>query len=88
LIGFIKAMALFPAAQAAAQAELDRTLGSATVLPTISDLDRLPYIRFVVKEKLRCFLTSINGAIPHAARHDDEIDGYTIPAGAGIVPAV
>lgn len=32
--------------------------------------------------------TAINGAIPHAAMHDDEFNGYKIPAGAGVVLAV
>jgi cytochrome P450 len=32
--------------------------------------------------------TAINGAIPHASRAVDEIDGYIIPAGATIVLAV
>jgi cytochrome P450 len=54
----------------------------------MDDLVRLPYIRCVVKETLRWFPTGINGALPHAARNNDEIDGYHIPAGAGIVLAV
>ena len=87
LIAFIKAMALFPAAQATARAELDQHL-SATALPCVADLDRLPYIRCVVKETLRWFPTGVNGAIPHAARADDEIDGYHIPGGAGVVLAI
>lgn len=32
--------------------------------------------------------TAIGGAIPHAAREQDDIDGYIIPAGATVVLAV
>ena len=46
-------MALFPDAQAEAQAELDRIIGSER-MPMIQDFDSLPYIRCVIKESLRC----------------------------------
>ncbi|OCL13766.1 putative cytochrome P450 [Glonium stellatum] len=87
LIGFVKAMALFPEAQRAAQQEIDEIIGPNN-LPMISDFDRLPYIRNTVKEVLRWMPTTILGAVPHSAKSDDEINGYKIPAGAAIVLGV
>ncbi|RFU29308.1 hypothetical protein B7463_g7033, partial [Scytalidium lignicola] len=86
LIGFIKAMALFPDAQRAAQRELDKVVGDK--LPEFEDFDNLPYIRCVIKESLRWMPTAISGAVPHAARNADNVDGYYIPAGATVVLAV
>lgn len=87
IIGFIQAMALFPNVVIKAHEELDRIVGNDR-LPAIDDIKSMPYIRGTVKESLRWMPTTINGAIPHAATADDTIDGYDIPAGAGIALAV
>jgi len=83
LCGFVQAMVLFPEAQKKAQAELDRVVGER--LPTIEDVENLPYIRGCVKETLRWMPTAIMGAAPHAAKEDIEYMGYVIPKGAMIV---
>ncbi|KAH6985114.1 cytochrome P450 [Ilyonectria destructans] len=87
LAGLIKAMMLFPDVQRKAQQEIDSVVGTERI-PSIDDFEHLPYIRQTVKEALRWLPTSISGAIPHAALADDEIDGFTIPAGTTIVLAV
>ncbi|KAJ4415597.1 hypothetical protein N0V82_007231 [Gnomoniopsis sp. IMI 355080] len=83
LVGFMQAMVLFPSVQKQAQAELDRVCGDAR-LPTMEDMDNLPYIRACVKESLRWMPTVILG-IPHKVIQDDEYMGYRIPAGASVV---
>ncbi|KAH8807482.1 putative cytochrome P450 oxidoreductase [Xylogone sp. PMI_703] len=81
-----QAMALFPEAQHMAQIELNKVVGNR--LPEFEDFDSLPYIRCTIKEALRWMPTAISGAIPHAARKADNVDGYYIPAGATVVLAV
>ncbi|KAF5653766.1 oxidoreductase [Fusarium sp. NRRL 25303] len=83
LAGVIKAMMLFPDVQRKVHEELDAVVGGDRY-PTMDDFQSLPYVRQTVKEALR----SINGAIPHAALADDEIDGFKIPAGTTVVLAV
>lgn len=87
LIGFVQAMALFPEVVTKAHDELDQVVGDGRV-PTIDDIKSLPYIRGIVKETLRWFPTTVSAALPHAATADDTIDGYDIPAGAGVLLAV
>ena len=73
--------------QEEAQKEVDEVIGEGRV-PGIEDLENLPYVRGVVKESLRWLPTTINGVLPHAASKDDNIDGYDIPAGAGLINAI
>lgn len=82
LMGFIQAMILFPSVQKQAQEELDRVCGN-TRLPTMEDMENLPYICACVKESLRWMPTAILGA-PHRVMQDDEYMGYHIPAGASV----
>lgn len=49
-------MAIFQDVQKKAQSELDRVVGSGR-LPEWSDREKLPYIRGVVEESLRCELS-------------------------------
>ncbi|OAL50319.1 putative cytochrome P450 [Pyrenochaeta sp. DS3sAY3a] len=81
LLGFIKAMILYPETQAAAQEELDRVIGSDR-LPTWEDRSQLPYIRAVVEESLRWMPTTLSAAVPHSNSRDDEYKGYHIPKGS------
>ncbi|OQV09706.1 hypothetical protein CLAIMM_13798 [Cladophialophora immunda] len=87
LVAFIKAMMLYPDEQKRAHAQLDDVVGNDR-LPKPSDLEKLPYIRQIMKEVVRWMPTAVTGAIPHAARSQDEIDGYVIPRGATILLAV
>jgi cytochrome P450 len=60
--------------------EVDRVLGGRR--PTFEDIRELTYLRMVVDETLRMAppgWQNMRGTI-----HDDELDGYPIPAGSGI----
>lgn len=83
LTGFVQAMLLFPSTQKQAQAELDLVCGE-NRLPTMGDMDNLPYIRACVKESLRWMPTDPLG-VPHRVTQEDEYMGYRIPAGASVV---
>ncbi|OAL34597.1 hypothetical protein AYO20_06227 [Fonsecaea nubica] len=84
LMGFIKAMILFPEVQRAAQEEIDRVVGSHR-LPCWDDSPNMPYTMAVVRESVRWMPTTIGGGVPHATTHEDFYMGYRIPAGAAIV---
>ncbi len=74
-------LATAPEAEAALHAELDRVLAGR--LPTVEDLARLPYVGMVFAEALRLYPPA--WIITRKALADDEIGGYTIPAGALVV---
>lgn len=84
LYGFVQAMLVYPDVQRKAQAEIDRVIGPSR-LPTMDDIDQLPYIRCCMKESLRWMPTTIMGAVPHAVTQDDEYLGYFIPKDAGVL---
>ena len=70
------ALASHPAAAARLHEELDQVLGDR--LPTVEDLQRLPYTLQVIKEVLRLYPPA-----PFYVRDavvDDEVSGYAIPA--------
>lgn len=79
LIAFIAAMVLHPEVQAKAQAEIDTTLGP-SVLPTMSDRDRLPYVNKLILEVLR-WRPVLPTAIPHVCFQDDVYRGCEIKKG-------
>jgi len=54
LVSFVAAMVTNPHIQARAQQELDSVLGPAA-LPSISDKERLPYIRNLIDETFRLY---------------------------------
>ncbi|KAH8886614.1 putative cytochrome P450 [Thozetella sp. PMI_491] len=81
IIGFVKAMVLFPEVQAQAQAEIDSVI-SRERLPTWEDRVSLPYVRGVVEETLRWAPSTLSAAVPHSANIDDEYEGMKIPAGS------
>jgi cytochrome P450 len=62
------------------RAEVDRVLGKR--MPTMNDLDRLPYTEQVVNESLRLY--SPIHSISRVALEADTLGGYAIPAGATI----
>ncbi|KAH7381142.1 cytochrome P450 [Phaeosphaeria sp. MPI-PUGE-AT-0046c] len=84
LYGFIQALLLYPHIQAKGQAELDAVIGPHR-MPTLDDMNRLPYVRACVKETLRWHPAAILGAFPHSASADDVYKGHRIPAGSIIM---
>ncbi|KAJ7873328.1 cytochrome P450 [Mycena olivaceomarginata] len=77
---FFLAMALNPAVQAKAQAEIDAVVGSDR-LPTFADREDLPYVDALVKEVLRWHSVAPTGVL-HRAIQDDIYEGHFIPKGA------
>jgi cytochrome P450 len=63
------------------QAEVDKAL--ADRLPTMADLRNLPYTNMVIQESMRMRPPSY--WLPRTAAEDDEIDGYSIPAGTNVI---
>ena len=80
---FFLAMALYPEAQAKAQAELDAIVGTERLVE-FSDRPSLPYVNALVKELLRWHPATPIG-LPHRIVADDEYNGYVLPGGATIV---
>lgn len=80
---FVLAMVLYPGAQATAQAEIDRVVGTDR-LPGIADRPRLAYVEALYKETLRWHPVAPL-AVPHRVTKEDAYEGYTIPAGATVV---
>ncbi|KAF8667835.1 cytochrome p450 [Rhizoctonia solani] len=89
LVAFVAAMVLNPDVQAKAQKELDSVLGP-TSLPTMSDRERLPYMRKLIQEVLRWQPTVPTEwvhmpAVPHACWRDDNYEGYDIKKGTVVI---
>ncbi|KAF7355007.1 hypothetical protein MSAN_01416200 [Mycena sanguinolenta] len=80
---FFLAMALYPAVQAKAQAEIDAVVGNDR-LPTFADREDLPYVDALVKEVLRWHSVTPTGVMRRAMR-EDVYEGYLIPKGALIL---
>ncbi|OAL37611.1 hypothetical protein AYO20_03118 [Fonsecaea nubica] len=88
LLGFVKAMVLFPEVQSRARSEIDTVVG-ATRLPEWTDRGNMPYLRRCVEETLRWQPTTLTGGpMPHASMKDDVYMGYSIPAGTGLMNCV
>jgi len=83
---FILAMLLYPEAQRAAQAELDRVVGSDR-LPSFEDRVSLPYITAIMQETLR-WRPALPLGVPHKSMEDDEYEGYHIPSGSIMIANV
>ncbi|KAK0211153.1 cytochrome P450 [Desarmillaria ectypa] len=83
LSSFMLAMVLYPDVQSKARHEIDTVIGQGR-LPDFSDRGSLPYIDAVVREVLRWNPVAPLG-LPHMVTHDDEYNGYFIPAGTTIV---
>jgi len=71
----------YPAVMEKVRAEIDHTLGGRP--PAFADLAGLNYTRMVIQESMR--LCSPSWLLPRTAIADDEIDGFTIPAGTNVV---
>ncbi|PPJ52394.1 hypothetical protein CBER1_09786 [Cercospora berteroae] len=83
---FFMAMMLHPEVQHKAREEIDRVVGSER-LPEMGDRARLPYIEAVVKECLR-WRPVLPAGLTHKLTADFEYDGYFLPKGAMVIPAV
>ncbi|CAE6411293.1 unnamed protein product [Rhizoctonia solani] len=92
LVNFVAAMVLNPGVQVRAQEELDTVLGPA-VLPSISDRERLPYIKNLIDEVLRLYpvfplgkhyLNKHGARVPHACFQDDTYRDYSIQKGTAM----
>ncbi|KAM5531521.1 hypothetical protein V8D89_014786, partial [Ganoderma adspersum] len=79
LTTFFLAMTLHLDVRRRGQAELDAVVGPDR-LPAFFDRQSLPYVNAIVKECLRWHSVLPLG-IPHRAIHEDEYDGWHIPAG-------
>jgi hypothetical protein len=93
-------MALYPAVQRKAQAEIDAVIGP-NRLPDYGDQGSLPYINAMVKETMRWQLVAPIGtnsppkiaslyltrttAVGHKSTSDDEYNGYLIPRGTVVL---
>ncbi|KAG8420630.1 hypothetical protein J3459_010888 [Metarhizium acridum] len=86
LCSVVLALSKFPKVQRQAQDEIDSLTGSDR-LPQFEDRSKLPYVNGVVKEALRWFPITPMG-MPHATSEDIILQGYLIPKGAIILPAV
>ena len=75
-------MSQCPDVQKRAQADIDQLMSNR--LPTLDDLDSLPYIRAIVKEVLR-WGTVVPLGLPHALLKDDFYESYFIPKGTKVV---
>ncbi|KAJ7640418.1 cytochrome P450 [Mycena polygramma] len=82
LQSLIMAMIAFPDAQKKAHEEIDRVVGEHR-MPTLDDLEHLPYIRAMILETHR-FRPVAPLMIPHATLAPEEYKGYIIPQGATI----
>ncbi|KAJ7257797.1 cytochrome P450 [Mycena rebaudengoi] len=78
----ILALIAYPEAQKKAQEEVDRVVGEHR-MPTLDDLERMPYIRAIILEVHR-FRPVAPLLIPHATLAREEYKGYVIPKGATI----
>ncbi|ESK84353.1 cytochrome p450 [Moniliophthora roreri MCA 2997] len=79
----ILAMIAFPDAQRKAQEELDSVIGRERI-PTLDDMDSLPYMRAVVMR----WRPAPPMGILHASLEDDFYEGYYIPKGSLVIPNV
>jgi cytochrome P450 len=70
-----------PAARRTLEAEVDRVLGGR--VPSTEDLPRLPYTRMVIEEAMRLYPPA--WGVTRSIAHDDEIDGFAVPAGAIVI---
>ncbi|ESK88109.1 cytochrome p450 [Moniliophthora roreri MCA 2997] len=82
----VLAMVRFPETQCKAQEELDSVVGR-TRIPTLDDMENLPYLRAVVKEALRWRSPAPMGVF-HASLEDDVYEGYFIPKNSYVIPNI
>jgi len=77
LQSLILALVAYPEAQRNAHQEIDRVVGQDR-MPTLGDLERMPYIRAIILEAHR-FRPVAPLSIPHSTSAAEEYGGYIIP---------
>ena len=77
-------MAMTPHVQQIAQRELDAVVGRKR-LPTVEDMQSLPYIQAIVLETLR-WMPVLPLSVPHRSLEDDWYQGKFIPGGTELLP--
>ncbi|KAJ7767964.1 cytochrome P450 [Mycena maculata] len=82
LQSLVLCLTAYPEAQKKAHEEIDRVVGGHR-MPTLDDLDFLPYIRALILETHR-FRPVAPLMIPHATTAAEEYQGYIIPKGATV----
>ncbi|KLO12040.1 cytochrome P450, partial [Schizopora paradoxa] len=82
LYTFYQMMLRHPDVQHKAQAEIDNIIGLDR-LPSIEDMDTLPYITNVIREIIR--FTGVVPLAPHSLDEDNVYNGYKIPKGSWVV---
>uniref|UniRef100_A0A0W0F754 Cytochrome p450 n=1 Tax=Moniliophthora roreri TaxID=221103 RepID=A0A0W0F754_MONRR len=86
----IIAMLAFPDVQRKVQAEIDAVIGQSRI-PTLADMENLPYMRAVVKEVRMSYVGALRLQLVYLMLHskqDDIYEGYHIPKGSLIVPNI
>ncbi|KAJ7359893.1 cytochrome P450 [Mycena albidolilacea] len=78
----VLALVAYPEAQKKAHEEIDRVVGEHR-MPTLEDLEQMPYIRAIISEAHR-FRPVAPLAVPHATSATEEYHGYIIPKGTTI----
>ncbi|KAJ7805424.1 cytochrome P450 [Mycena olivaceomarginata] len=78
----VLALVAYPEAQKKAHEEIDRVVGEHR-MPTLEDLEQMPYIRAIISEVHR-FRPVAPLAVPHATLATEEYHGYIIPKGTTI----
>jgi cytochrome P450 len=79
LLAWQLAMLHHPEVQKRAQMEVDKLCGRSR-LPDFNDRPLMPYVEAVLLETMR-WHAIVPLSLPHRAMHDDEYNGYHIPAG-------
>ncbi|KAF9077321.1 cytochrome P450 [Rhodocollybia butyracea] len=86
ILTFMLAMTLNPLAQAKAQEEIDRVIGTQR-LPDFTDRKRLSYVEAVYRETARWY-PAVPLGTPRRAVQTDMYDGYCIPEGTTMYPNI
>ncbi|KAF4580837.1 hypothetical protein GQ602_006974 [Ophiocordyceps camponoti-floridani] len=82
----VLALVMFPEVQRKAHDEIDRVVGSKR-LPGLEDRKNMPYIEAVAKEAFRWETVAPMG-LPRLATEDLTYEGYLIPKGTILLPAI
>ncbi|KAH7089851.1 cytochrome P450 [Paraphoma chrysanthemicola] len=80
---FLEAMMRFPDVQAKALLEIEAVVGVADRLPTYADLEKIPYVRYLMKEIWR-WRPPVSLGHPHTTTRELVYNGQRIPKGSRI----
>ncbi|EXF82435.1 hypothetical protein CFIO01_01895 [Colletotrichum fioriniae PJ7] len=82
---FLEQMMMNPHIQLHARKLIDDTVGDR--LPVWEDIDRIPYVRYIMKETWR-MRPPVGNALAHRITADITYENYVIPAGATVRPNI